>query len=292
MPRRWLTPAGVHDLLLAGRHGNRGISMCRVRMQIVGRWWAAGLLVQAAFGQVTATDLSTRTFVAASVKRDPPQTLAADVIREDAGRIYYSRIPLRRLISRAYAVKDYQIEWKSEGRPEFFEIAATLPDGSTKKQIPEMLRALLADRFKLVSHYEPRDVPVFELVRGNAAFKPKRIIPPDGAQSNGCTVVVADDDYHARALTVATLASCLMVAGRPVFDATGIEGTFDIDIEFSGASAKSSPASDDVNGVSSGEAPSISTALHNIGLKLVSGHRSLPQLVIDRLNSIPTDNWL
>ncbi len=266
--------------------------MCRVRMQIVGRWWAAGLLVQAAFGQVTATDLSTRTFVAASVKRDPPQTLAADVIREDAGRIYYSRIPLRRLISRAYAVKDYQIEWKSEGRPEFFEIAATLPDGSTKKQIPEMLRALLADRFKLVSHYEPRDVPVFELVRGNAPFKPKRIIPPDGAQSNGCTVVVADDDYHARALTVATLASCLMVAGRPVFDATGIEGTFDIDIEFSGASAKSSPASDDVNGVSSGEAPSISTALHNIGLKLVSGHRSLPQLVIDRLNSIPTDNWL
>jgi len=33
-----------------------------------------------------------------------------------------------------------------------FEIAATLPPGASKQQIPAMLQALLADRFQLKLH--------------------------------------------------------------------------------------------------------------------------------------------
>ena len=41
---------------------------------------------------------------------------------------------------------------------------ATLPENATLRDVPAMLRALLAERFKLVVHTEVRESPVYELV--------------------------------------------------------------------------------------------------------------------------------
>ena len=39
-----------------------------------------------------------------------------------------------------------------------------MPEGTTKEQVPEMLRTLLAERFKLTIHRETKDHAVYALV--------------------------------------------------------------------------------------------------------------------------------
>src|SRR5580693_9478900 len=67
---------------------------------------------------------------------------------------------LRDLIRTAYEVKDYQISGIDAGAPltvQRFNIQATMPAGATEKQVPQMLQALLAERFKLTVHRETKE---------------------------------------------------------------------------------------------------------------------------------------
>lgn len=88
---------------------------------------------------------------------------------------------LRDLIRTAYDVKDYQIAGADAlGNPldaQRFDIQATLPAGTTEKDVPQMLQALLAERFKLVIHRETRDLPVYALIVGKDGPKLKAADP-------------------------------------------------------------------------------------------------------------------
>ncbi|MGP0071931.1 MAG: TIGR03435 family protein [Bryobacteraceae bacterium] len=91
---------------------------------------------------------------------------------------------LRDLIRTAYEVKDYQISGAdSLGAAltaERFNIQATLPEGATEKQVPQMLQTLLAERFKLVIHRETKDQSVYALIvaKGGPKLKPSEPDPP------------------------------------------------------------------------------------------------------------------
>src|SRR5438105_1093800 len=90
-------------------------------------------------------------FEVASIKPASPQQsgMMRVGMNVDAGRLTYENVALRECIRAAYRVKDYQIsgpDWLSSLR---FDISAKLPEGATRDQVPEMLQALLADRFKL-----------------------------------------------------------------------------------------------------------------------------------------------
>jgi uncharacterized protein (TIGR03435 family) len=91
---------------------------------------------------------------------------------------------LRDLVRTAYEVKDYQISGlDSLGAAmsaQRFNIQATLPEGATEKQVPQMLQALLAERFKLVIHRETRDQPVYALIvaKGGPKLKDAEPDPP------------------------------------------------------------------------------------------------------------------
>jgi uncharacterized protein (TIGR03435 family) len=41
-----------------------------------------------------------------------------------------------------------------------FEIQGKIPEGVPQDKLPEMLQALLADRFKLVVHRDKKELPV------------------------------------------------------------------------------------------------------------------------------------
>src|SRR5579862_6624980 len=88
---------------------------------------------------------------------------------------------LKDLIRTAYEVKDYQITGAdSLGSPldaQRFNIQATMPEGATEKQVPQMLQTLLADRFKLVVHRETRDHQVYALVVAKGGPKMKEAEP-------------------------------------------------------------------------------------------------------------------
>jgi uncharacterized protein (TIGR03435 family) len=80
-------------------------------------------------------------------------------------------VTLADLLPYAYRAKSFQIagpDWMSQSR---WNVVARLPEGSSQDQAPEMMQALLADRFKLSFHREKRQQPVYELTAIKGAVK-------------------------------------------------------------------------------------------------------------------------
>jgi uncharacterized protein (TIGR03435 family) len=137
------------------------------------------LVTSVALGQ----EESKLTFEVASVKPAAPIDFAKLVaaaqngeapgigMKIDRARAQYTYMALKDLIGIAYKVKPYQIigpAWMAEQR---FDIVAKFPDGASKDDAPEMLRALLKERFKLEAHIESKERPVMALVLGKGGLK-------------------------------------------------------------------------------------------------------------------------
>ena len=108
----------------------------------------------------------------------PHVGMKIDVQRVDVG--YFT---LAQLISYAYKVKPYQIAGPDWMKSAHWDIAATLPEGASKDQIPGMMQALLADRFKLIVHHDRRDMPVLAMEVGKNGVK-MAPSPPDPPETN------------------------------------------------------------------------------------------------------------
>lgn len=101
----------------------------------------------------------------------------------DRARAQYTFMSLKELIASAYSLKAFQItgpDWLNDMSLRF-DIVAKMPDGSTVDQAPQMLQALLAERFKLVVHRENKEHPVLALVVGKGGPKLQET-PPDPTQ--------------------------------------------------------------------------------------------------------------
>ena len=115
---------------------------------------SAGLLLiaSAAFAQTPAAPLA---FDVASVKLgtvDSAKILAGQQhigLKVEGNRVDIGISSLSELIGMAYKVKYYQVQGPDWLSPtgQRFDILAKMPDGATKDQVPEMLQALLAERF-------------------------------------------------------------------------------------------------------------------------------------------------
>ncbi|HXP86165.1 MAG TPA: TIGR03435 family protein [Bryobacteraceae bacterium] len=125
-------------------------------------------------------------------------------MKVDAARIDIGFMSLRDLIVTAYRVKPFQItgpDWITAQR---FDIVATIPEGASKDKVPEMLQALLAERFGLKLHRESKEMPVYLLTVGKSGPKFKESPPdadtpastapePDPAKPDGAIVIGAGD---------------------------------------------------------------------------------------------------
>jgi uncharacterized protein (TIGR03435 family) len=168
-----------------------------------------------------------------------------------------------------------------------------------------MLRALLAERFQLATHWESRNIPVYALVRRDATRLGPRLVSSPGTAGTDClpagaaastdTALPRCGSYflqntggnqfaiHARGITMANFARNLQnVAGRVVLDRTALGGpySFDLDFEYRPLSA----TSDD------GLGAAIFTAVQEqLGLKLESTKRPVDVLVIDHIEKPTPD---
>src|SRR6185437_11282890 len=141
----------------------------------------AGLMLTA----VGALGQAAKTFDVATVKLSPPLDMAKLQAQMRAGqmpnfgahldglRAEYTYMTMQQLLAYAYDVKPYQIVGPDWLQTEHYDIVARLPEVSTKNDAPAMLKALLADRFKLAAHLEDRDLAVFALVVGKDGPKLK-----------------------------------------------------------------------------------------------------------------------
>jgi uncharacterized protein (TIGR03435 family) len=151
--------------------------------------------------------------------------------------------------------------------------------GVTEKQ--KMVQQLLADRFKLATHLEKREFPVYELVVAKGA----PVLGDD--KSDGTTINHSRDHLEVQASnSVGVLAEELAKeVDRPVIDKTGIAGRYDLKLRWtpdSGVAGGTNPAAD--------APPSIFTALEEqLGLKLKPVRGQVEVLVIDSVTK-PSEN--
>lgn len=87
-------------------------------------------------------------------------------MKVDAARVDIGYFSIADLIRTAYEVKAYQVSGPDFISTERFDIMAKMPEGATKEQVPAMLKALLAERFKLAVHKESKEHPVYALMPG------------------------------------------------------------------------------------------------------------------------------
>jgi uncharacterized protein (TIGR03435 family) len=103
-------------------------------------------------------------------------------VQSDNARISINSMTLNDLIMIAFRVKPYQVSgppWLSSGiNAERFDVQATLPPGGSG-QMPEMLQALLAERFGLKVHRETTEHNVYALVVAKGGHKMKDALPED-----------------------------------------------------------------------------------------------------------------
>jgi uncharacterized protein (TIGR03435 family) len=149
----------------------------------------------AVFGQAPAAPGPSKLeFEVASVKEAAPMTGGRMRIgmNVDDGRMTYENMALKDCIRTAYRLKDFQIsgpDWLANTR---FDIIAKLPEGATKEQVPEMLQALLADRFKLTVHHESKSHDSYGLVvgKGGAKLTPAAPDDPESGPAGDTTVKI------------------------------------------------------------------------------------------------------
>lgn len=119
-------------------------------------------------------------FEVASVKLSPPLDPVAFMsgkarlgIKIDAGRMDLANTSLFDVIAGAYRLKDYQLSGPDWMKAVRVDILATLPAGASEDDIPEMLQALLAERFGLKIHRESKEHPEYALVvaKGGSRLK-------------------------------------------------------------------------------------------------------------------------
>ncbi len=184
---------------------------------------AVTLVTRAAVGAQTPppspTPAAAATFEVASVRPSSPEPgpfgQVPRVLPPVNGRFTAQNVPLRLLIRLAYGVQDFQLaggpEWLASAR---YDIAAKAEDGGgrTMDAVLPMVRALLADRFRLRTHTENRDLPVFDLV---VARDDRRLGPSLRTSTADCSHAQADQQKRLEALARGGPAALAALVPKP-----------------------------------------------------------------------------
>jgi uncharacterized protein (TIGR03435 family) len=298
---------------------------------------SATALAQAPTAPAAATTATA--FEVASVKPsnptpDPnnPLSQIALMLPQPGGRFTATNTPLRMLIMTAFELQqDAQL---TGGPPALLEAkydinAKALVDFITMKDLPQLLRTLLADRFKLKTHTETREMPVYDLVLARSdgrlgpdmkpstsdCSKPEETLAQQGAAlakgdvasfvgkpapcsvatdtSGGPTNLLMRADGQDMKQIVDVLSQ---FTGRTVRDKTGLTGRYDftmrLDLQMVLALAKRMGANIPAAAanIPQSDGSSLMTALNDqLGLKLDSARAPATVVVIDSVEAPVAD---
>lgn len=151
-----------------------------------------------------------------------------------------------------------------------------------------MIQTLLADRCKLAVHTKTKELPVYALViskNGPKLHESKA----DGPPLRGATEVnLGKIHLRANMRVLARLLSDSRDVGRVVVDKTGLNGRYDVALEWKPEGVESLKGTD--NSASSGSGPSIFTALEEqLGLTLEPQKGPVEIVVIEHVER-PSEN--
>lgn len=208
----------------------------------------------------------------------------------------------------------YELPWSQHNRIEgiphpldqtLFTIEATIPEGTTRLQIPLMLQAMLEDRFHLVMHQMTREMPAVTLAVALGGFKLKPD-PECGMETaaaeaglRGCGAmnqVFSGDTVTLTGHGVAwqTLVNYLAIYAQeiPVLDRTGLTGSYDFKLSWRSTSLRGAPRSEWDNIKQENSSDFEAALMKQLGLTLNLSRptkQPVPIWMIDHV-SMPTPN--
>ena len=226
-------------------------------------------------------------FEVASIKRNVSVGELSSMNGEPGGRIRVTNHSLFNIIRQVYRLQRYQVvgglEWLDS---DHWDIVAKAAGDAPFDQILRMMETLLADRFKLLTHRETREMPVYALVLARAdgrlgpQVKPSTVDceaiaaaaklgaapPPPPGGGPRCGININNNVLRMSAQRMTDLARNLSImTDRYVVDRTGLNGIFELELRWN-----------DVDG------PSLATAVQEqLGLKLEAQRAGVDVLVID-----------
>jgi uncharacterized protein (TIGR03435 family) len=254
-----------------------------------------------------AAPLSKFEYEVASIKLDQSDHSSAMTNYPPDGFVA-TNATLSGLIQRAYGILNFQLV----GGPDWINSERYVIDARTDAETTDalqkltleqrglahqqMLQSLLADRVKLTTHRETRELPVYLLVIAKNGSKLQQAKPGDtyanglkgrgGAMGQGMSTSSNrfTSNVTAQGASLADLTSFLgRPLGRPVLDKTGLTGNFDFKLKF----ATDRPTPDaTLNGgpVPDADAPFLFEAIQQqLGLKLEAGKGPVEVIVIDHI---------
>ena len=256
----------------------------------------AALIAAGAAGQ-NAQPLS---FEVASIKPAAPCCAAGQWRESKSGedRVDFRYVTLRYCIAFAYRIKEYQVSgppWVGELR---YDLIAKGPEGTRRAQLPEMMQALLSERFKLAVHHEQKDFNVYALIIGKNGPKLKEsATDPESAEGASFGMSMSASGVgrlEVKRGDMTALANTLpRLVGRPVVNMTGLANRYDFDLEFAREDANgmvAPPAGEGAAPLLSEFGSSIFTSIQRIGLKLDAQRLPLDAIVVEHAERTPAGN--
>jgi uncharacterized protein (TIGR03435 family) len=231
-------------------------------------------------------------------------------------------VPVAFLIFWSYGFRSYQFnphrEQCCQGR---FDFTAKVPAGATKEQFQQMIQKLLEERLKLRLHLERKEMAIYELAVGEKGPKMREAAPDASSKTEdpwaSPEYSIGNDGYpvlpagHSGYISVngrerwtefsvnmqqivKALSSHL---DRPVVDATGLKGKYDIDmkwgvdvallLEMAGRRDEIAELPDETGPTG----PTLIRAVQDqLGLKLNSKKGLGEIVVVDHVEKVPTEN--
>jgi uncharacterized protein (TIGR03435 family) len=201
------------------------------------------------------------------------------------GRFVATATTVRTLIRIAFGTDDNLISgaphWTDNETFDINAVTAGHAEVTTPQQFQQLILSLLEDRFQLKYHREQKEVPVYWLEldkqgKSGSALKPSTpdSNPNMSTNSNGTRAVMKVSKMS----MVDIAAGLRRQAGRPVEDHTGLQGTYDFQIEW--APEETADSTD----------ASLFTVLkEQLGLKLRPAKGKVETLVIDNVAE-PSEN--
>jgi uncharacterized protein (TIGR03435 family) len=237
----------------------------------------------------------------------PPLAGMSDVYFLRAGGSFRApAISARHLIAAAFGVKSWQVvsgvDWLATAR--FAIDAKTSTEVSRETlvaQAPALMRALLADRFRLKAHMERRPFPVFALTVARQdqrlgpqlrrsdvdcdARTPGPPKPPSRTERPTCGRTQWPGGMIAGAITMEELANALTGAvgsEQIVVNRTNLSGRFDVDLTWSSEPLRTAGSNTAPGATSPDDGVTLSTAVQEqLGLKLVLRPEPIDAVVVD-----------
>ncbi len=267
-----------------------------------------------------AFPLLAQQFEVASIKPfDPTVQGQALGLHFDGALLRGVGLSLRDYLATAYRFKAILISGPDWTLTDRYNISATLPEGGSRAQVPEMMQALLADRFHVKLHKDKKELPIYALVLAKGPLKLKEA-PPDpdadpakdepvglanvgtiagvgnGASityAHGASVTVADNRIEVIKLPLWVVCRTLeRYSDRQIVDMTGLNGAYDFAItltpeDYQALNLRAMAVlgrnlPEKAQAFLDAASPSVlSDALQQVGLKLESRKAQLDTLVID-----------